>query len=57
MPSPAPAKNPADDIEEAVEEALRLCGGDARKAIRGLILAQRIIETQVSNGYVRGKLQ
>ena len=57
MPSPAPAKNPADDIEEAVEEAIRLCGGDPRKAIRGLILAQRVVAAQVSRGYVRSQLQ
>lgn len=53
-PSPAPID---DDLDKAVDEALQLCGGDARRAIRGLIAAQRIIEQQVSTGYVRRRLQ
>ena len=57
MANPAPKPNPFDDLELAVDEALRICGGDARKAIRGLIEAQRIIENHVSAGYVRGRLQ
>jgi hypothetical protein len=54
----APASAPRDDdLDAAVDEALQLCGGDARLAIRGLIAAQRIIERQVSTGYVRRRLQ
>ena len=50
-------KHLSDDLDAAVDEALRICGGDARRAIRGLIEAQRIIEAQVSTGYVRRRLQ
>jgi hypothetical protein len=53
-PSPAPI---GDDLDKAVDEALQSCGGDAGRAIRGLIAAQRIIEAQVSTGYVRRRLQ
>ena len=43
--------------EEAVDEAIRLAGGDPRLAIRGLILGQQQIESElcgrISAGYVR----
>ena len=48
-----------DPIDEEVDEALRLTGGDARAAVRGLILGQRQLEGEiaatVSAGYVRRK--
>lgn len=48
-----------DPIDEEVDEALRLTGGDARAAVRGLILGQRQLQGEiaatVSAGYVRRK--
>lgn len=48
-----------DDLETAVDEAIRLSGGDARAAILGLIRGQHSLEDQiartVSAGYVRRK--
>ena len=49
-----------DAIDDDVEEAIRICDGDARLAVRGLILGQRMmkgeIEKIVSAGYVRRRL-
>ena len=47
----------APDLDEAVDEAIRLAGGNPRDAIRGLILGQQQIEAAaaecISAGYVR----
>lgn len=54
---PNPAGQSADAIAEDVEEAIRQCDGDARLAVRRLILGQHQmaaeIEKVVSAGYVR----
>ena len=62
METQSQAINPAvDPIDEEVDEALRLTGGDARAAVRGLILGQRQLQREiaatVSAGYVRRKPQ
>ena len=44
-------------VEDEVEEAIRLCDGDLRRAIRELILGQRQIDRTVSAGYVRKGLR
>lgn len=58
-PTP-PALPEHDAIEEQVDEAIELCGGDARLAVRGLTLGQRQIKAEadktVSAGYVRRRL-
>jgi hypothetical protein len=46
-----------DAIEEDVQEAIRMCDGDLRRAIRELILGQRDIDRTVSAGYVRRGLR
>lgn len=50
-----------DDLDAAVEDAVRTCGGDPRVAVRALILGQRQLMEQlagvVSTGYVRGSLR
>jgi hypothetical protein len=55
-----PEAVPRDAIEEQVDEAIEICGGDARKAVRGLILGQALIKSEiekaVSAGYVRRRL-
>ena len=49
-----------DAIEDQVDAAIEICGGDARKAVRGLILGQQMIRSEiaktVSAGYVRRRL-
>jgi hypothetical protein len=60
------APNPqsdADQLEAAVDQAIAACGGDAREAVKALIVANQFLETDleklkaaVSMGYARGKL-
>jgi hypothetical protein len=65
MPHSA-APNPqsdADQLEAAADQAIAACGGDAREAVKALIVANQFLETDleklkaaVSTGYARGKL-
>jgi hypothetical protein len=60
------APNPqsdADQLEAAADQAIAACGGDAREAVKTLIVANHFLETDleklraaVSTGYARGKL-
>jgi hypothetical protein len=60
------APNPqsdADQLEAAADQAIAACGGDAREAVKALIVANHFLETDlekpkaaVSMGYARGKL-
>jgi hypothetical protein len=59
------APNPqadADRLEVAADEAIAACGGDARAALKALIVANEYLETEVSelmkavsHAYVRGR--
>jgi hypothetical protein len=53
----------ADQLEAAADQAITACGGDAREAVKALIVANQFLETEleklraaVSKGYARGKL-
>jgi hypothetical protein len=53
----------ADQLEAAADQAIAACGGDAREAVKALIVANHFLETDleklraaVSMGYARGKL-
>ena len=58
------APNPqadADRLEAATDQAIAACGGDARDAVRALIVLSEFLEAQVaklqadvSKGYARG---
>jgi hypothetical protein len=60
------APNPqsdADQLEAAADQAIAACGGDAREAVKALIVANQFLETDleklraaVSMGYARGRL-
>jgi hypothetical protein len=60
------APNPqsdADQLKAAADQAIAACGGDAREAVKALIVANHFLETEVeklkaaaSTGYARGKL-
>jgi len=59
-PSPQPD---AHQLEAAADQAIAACGGDAREAVKALIVANHFLETDleklravVSTGYARGKL-
>jgi hypothetical protein len=54
----------ADRLEAATDQAIVACGGDARQAVKALIVANEFLEAQVrelqaavSNGYARGKFE
>ncbi|KJC37141.1 hypothetical protein UP09_28260 [Bradyrhizobium sp. LTSP885] len=65
--SSGPASNPqadADRLEVAADQAIAACGGEARDAVKALILANEFLEAQVaelqaavSNGYARGRFE
>jgi hypothetical protein len=53
----------ADQLEAAADQAVAACGGDAREAVKALIVANHFLETDLekvkaaaSMGYARGKL-
>ena len=61
------APNPqsdADQLEAAADQAIEASGGDAREAVKALIVANQFLETDleklkaaaVSTGYARGML-
>jgi hypothetical protein len=60
--SPNPEPEPdADRLEVATDQAIAACGGDARDAVKALIVANEFLEAQVeqlqadvSSGYARG---
>jgi len=62
--SSAPNLQPdADQLEAAADQAIAACGGDAREAVKALIVANQFLETDLeklkaaaSMGYARGKL-
>jgi hypothetical protein len=54
----------ADRLEAATGQAIAACGGDAREAVRALIVANEFLETEVcelmqaiSHAYVRGRFK
>jgi hypothetical protein len=58
--SPDPKPEP-DPPEAATDQAIGACGGDARDAVKALIVVNEFLETQVeqlkadvSSGYARG---
>ncbi|MFU0608730.1 hypothetical protein, partial [Klebsiella pneumoniae] len=61
-PTPkAPAPNLVSDsamLDAAADQAIAACGGDAREAVKALLIANEFLEnelaTQVSHGYTRG---
>lgn len=53
-----------NELEKAVDEAIRACGGDPRATIRSLIVANNFLESEVSelmkavsHAYSRGRFQ
>ena len=60
--SPNPQSD-ADQLEAAADQAIAACGGDAREAVKALIVANHFLEADLeklkaaaSMGYARGKL-
>jgi hypothetical protein len=63
--SAAPNPHPdADRLEMATDEAIAACGGNARHAVKALIVANKFLETEVcelmqavSHAYIRGRFK
>jgi hypothetical protein len=58
------SKADVDRLEAATDQAIAACGGNARDAVKALIVANEFLEaemkalqTVVSNGYARGKFE
>jgi hypothetical protein len=63
QPLPNPEQSDTDPLEAAADQAIATCGGNAREAVKALIVANHFLETEleklqaaVSTGYARGKL-
>jgi hypothetical protein len=58
LPMPqATAPNPqsdADQLNAAADQAIAACGGHAREAVKALLVANEFLESQISQGYMRG---
>jgi hypothetical protein len=59
-----PSPTAADSIEDEVQEALAICGGDAILALRITLIANAFLEAEidrlsaaVSSGFARGKVR
>jgi hypothetical protein len=60
QPLPNPEQSDTDQLEAAADQAIATCGGDAREAVKRLIVANHFLETEleklraaVSTGYMR----
>jgi hypothetical protein len=57
VPAPYP-RSDGDQLDAAADQAIAACGGDAREAVKALLIANEFLEaelaTQVSHGYMRG---
>ena len=63
MSSAPNSQSDADQLEAAADQAIEACGGDAREAVKVLIVANHFLETDleklraaVSTSYARGTL-
>lgn len=41
-------------LDAAADQAIATCGGDPREAVKALLVANEFLESQISEGYVRG---
>jgi hypothetical protein len=62
--SARPIANDQTELENATDQAIAACGGDARAAVMALIVANEFLEAEVcelmqavSHAYVRGRLK
>jgi len=58
-----PSLSSAVDLDAGADQAIAACGGNAREAVKALLVANGFLETQlqelrskVSAGYARGRL-
>jgi hypothetical protein len=58
-----PAATAPAELDAAADQAIAACGGDAREAVKALLVANDFLEAQlhklraqISKGYARGRL-
>jgi stage V sporulation protein SpoVS len=58
------AQGDAERLDDATDQVIAACGGDARDAVKALIVANEYLESEVcelmqavSHAYVRGRLK
>jgi hypothetical protein len=44
----------AEKLDAAADQAIAACSGDAREAVKALLVANEFLEGQISHGYLRG---
>jgi hypothetical protein len=61
--APGASASQPTDLDVTADQAIAACGGDAREAVKALIVANDFLEVQldelrakVSTGYARGRL-
>jgi hypothetical protein len=64
MMSAEPARDLADSLENDVDEAIALCDGDVRAALRAALVYNTFLErkldrlrSQISTGFARGQIR
>jgi hypothetical protein len=64
MPSVSEPNRQDDGLEAAVDQAIAVCDGDPRAAVRALIVANNLLESEiadlkkaVSHAYTRGRFR
>ena len=62
-PAPIPQSD-AEQLDAATDQAIAACGGDAREAVKALIVANEFLESEVgelmravSQAYARGRFK
>jgi hypothetical protein len=60
----SPTTSEPDRLELAIDQAIAACGGNARNAVKALLVTNEFLEAQiaelqaaVSNGYAHGKFE
>jgi hypothetical protein len=63
-PSDSPEPDPAEALEAEIDQAISLCGGDVRAALRATLIANAYLEAEierlteaVSSGFARGRIR
>lgn len=53
MHTPKPLTPGDDDLERDIDLAIEACGGDARAAVRALLIANAFLESELSKAQAR----
>ena len=54
MSQPNPEQSDTDQLQAAADRAIAACGGDAREAVKALIVAHHFLETELEKLRAKG---